>query len=542
MKGVRLTAFLLIFCLIFTLCGCRANSADDGSLSGEEAVTQGEKSGKVQLLYNYSDTFNPYTSKTSLNRQLCRLLYDPLVKVNNDYEAVFCIASSIENSQRTCTVRLKGISFSDGSAVTAEDVVYSYKAAAGSATEYASRFYEVASVTASGRDTVVFSLTRPDPYFVNLLDFPIFKSGSDTQVNSDGVARAPVGSGRYTVNEERNRLIVNTGHYEYDGSLCDIDLINAPDETSVSHYVEVGAADIYYTDLSGGEIVRMSGKKTDVNLNSLVFIGINAAYGELSGQYMRYAISSALDRAAVCNQAYYNNAVAATGFFDPAFKAVSSRQTLENKSNLEITVENLEQMGYNRLDKAGYRVNSAGKHPVYTLLVNNDNASRLSAARIIAEQLKAAGLEIRLDERPYDAYKAALDAGAFQLYLGEIKLQNNMDLSQLVLQGGAAAYGVAPLTQPEEEKNENTAENGEAPTGAVPPEQEAAVIPYSEMLARFYSGDDSISIGDIAGALLTEMPQIPVCYRLGLVFYDGDSVSCELACADDIYLAMKHNK
>lgn len=117
-----------------------------------------------------------------------------------------------------------------------------------------------------------------------------------------------------------------------------------------------------------------------------------------------------------------------------------------------------------------------------------------------------------------------------------------MDLSQLVLQGGAAAYGVAPLTQPEEEKNENTAENGEAPTGAVPPEQEAAVIPYSEMLARFYSGDDSISIGDIAGALLTEMPQIPVCYRLGLVFYDGDSVSCEFACADDIYLAMKHNK
>ena len=547
MKIKKTVCVLLCVALVVSLCGCRR--ADDGTSSASDAVVESavKKGGKVQLLYNYSDTFNPYTSKTALNRQICKLLFDPLVKVNNSYERVFCIAADIENIGRTCTVKLRNVNFSDGTAVTANDVIYSYQAAKKSATEYSYRFYEVASVSALGNNTVVFNLTRTDPYFANLLDFPIIKSGSDTDIDSDGVAKPPVGSGRYTVNDNRNKLSVNTGHYEYSGTLSDIELINAPDNDSVSHYVEVGAADVYYTDFSDGNIVRMSGQKAEVNMNSLVYIGINSGYGELSGQYMRYAISSAIDRKTICNQAYYNNAVAATGFFDPAFEDTASRQTLENKANLEITIENLEQIGYNKSDSSGYHINSAGKHPVFTLLVNSENFSRVAAAKLIAEQLRTAGIEIRLDEKPFDAYKAALETGAFQLYLGEIKFQNNMDISQLVLKGGSAAYGVGaadengrdtaadkvtPSTSEEADENNSSVSDATA-------ENSAPVLPYGEMLARFYSDSSDVGIGDIAGALLTEMPQIPVCYRLGLVFYDGDSVSCKSACADDIFFGIQ---
>lgn len=546
MRTRKTICVLVCIALAVSLCACRSADGGTGSLSDSVAELSPKKSGKIQLLYNYSDTFNPYTSKTALNRQICRLLFDPLIKVNNSYERVLCIAADVENVGRICTVKLRNVNFSDGTAVTANDVIYSYQAAKKSTSEYSYRFYEVASVSASGNNIVVFNLTRPDPYFASLLDFPIIKSGSDTDINSDGVAKPPVGSGRYTVNDERNKLSVNTGHYEYSGTLSDIELINAPDNDSVSHYVEVGAADVYYTDLSDGNIIRMSGQKTDVNMNSLVYIGINSGYGELSGQYMRYAISSALDRKTICNQAYYNNAVAATGFFDPAFADTASRQTLENKANLEITIENLEQIGYNKSDSNGYRVNSAGKHPVFTLLVNSDNFSRVAAAKLIAEQLRTAGIEIRLDEKPFDAYKAALDAGAFQLYLGEIKFQNNMDISQLVLKGGAAAYGVGASAEngdTAEDKttlppSDETGENGSAVSDTAA-ENNAPVLPYSEMIARFYSDSSDVGIGDIAGALLTEMPQIPVCYRLGLVFYDGDSVNCKSACAGDIFFGIQ---
>ena len=67
------------------------------------------------------------------------------------------------------------------------------------------------------------------------------------------------------------KLTVNTKYYGGSLNINEIRLINAPDSESVSHYVEVGAADMYYSDISDGNIVRMSGKKVSINLNRDVY-------------------------------------------------------------------------------------------------------------------------------------------------------------------------------------------------------------------------------------------------------------------------------
>ena len=71
---------------------------------------------------------------------------------------------------------MKNTVFTDGSPLTANDVVYSYNLARASSTIYASNLYEVSSVAAADTYTVVFNLTRHDPFFVKLLDFPILKT------------------------------------------------------------------------------------------------------------------------------------------------------------------------------------------------------------------------------------------------------------------------------------------------------------------------------------------------------------------------------
>ena len=58
-------------------------------------------------------------------------------------------------------------------------------------------------------------------------------------------------------------------------AIGEIRLINAPDSEAVGHYVEIGAADMYYSDISDGNILRMSGKKVNINLNHLIYIGVN---------------------------------------------------------------------------------------------------------------------------------------------------------------------------------------------------------------------------------------------------------------------------
>ena len=526
MKLKKLICVLLSLTLLLSFAGCnrRGKDKDKDDTSDGKGIT-------ASLLYCKSDSFNPYTAKTEITRQLAGLVFEPLIKLDNEFNLVNRLAKEIENEENIWKVKLIDAKFSDGTKVTADDVIYSYNLAINSATTHASTLSSVESVAKEDSKTVVFTLKRIDNYFSNLLSFPIIKANSDTLINSDGVSAAPIGCGRYIFDETEALLIENPNYFGKSGEIKMIKLIDAPEADAVAHYVEIGASDLYYSDSASGDIVRMSGKRTQVNLNNLVYIGINSAYPELKNKNIRYAISAALDRSKICRNAFYNNAVAATGFFNPLFDDAKPYQTIDSTPNIKITVENFDRIGYNSLDEDGYRLNFSGRRIHFTLLVNEENQSRVIAAELIKEQLKAVGIEITVVKKPYEQYMAALSQNAFQLYLGEINVPNNMDLSGLVISGGSAAYGVFGETIKTDSEDKDDKETAE--------EKPIEIVKTSvhSVIDGFYKGNDSI--GSVVSVLLTEMPQIPICYRQGVLFYDSEIESGVNASADDIYLSIE---
>ena len=124
MKFKKLTVLLLVLVLALNICGCNKTSVDNSEVS---STTSDQTKGKdyITLLYSAADTFNPYTAKTDINRQLCQLLYEPLLTLDNELNTVYKIAKSVKVSGKSCTVTLNNIRFSDGSMLTAQDVVYS---------------------------------------------------------------------------------------------------------------------------------------------------------------------------------------------------------------------------------------------------------------------------------------------------------------------------------------------------------------------------------------------------------------------------------
>ncbi len=506
----KLICFMLVFALII-LGGCKSNPKNSSSDAVFETET---KPDSLRLLYSYGDSFNPYTASTDLNRNLCTLLYDPLFKVDNNFNCEYYLAQSGSIEGSTATVTLNQVSFSDGTPLTADDVVYSFSLAKKSESAvYRSYLQEVVSCTAADTYTVNFKCDFYDPYLFNLLTFPIIKAGSDKQSNSDGVEIAPVGCGRYTVNENGKTLDLNPTYYGKKPTVQSIDLLNAPDSESISHYVEVGATDIYYTDSSSDTIYRMSGKRAEVNINRLIYIGINSTYGQLSAKEARYAISSAINRTAICDSAFYNNAKPANGYMNPDFSPVKATSSLEAQTNNEITVENLAKLGYNTLDENGFYVNSSGNRLSFSLLVNSDNRSRVAAARAISAQCRNAGIEITVIERTFEQYNELLQSNSFQLYLGEVSILPNMDISALVTNGGSAAYGV-----------------DEAVTAG------DSAMQASALIASYRNGE--ISVSDLSASLLSQMAQIPVCFRKGLLFYKNDIKSGVIGTLGDIYYSL----
>ena len=537
MKLKKIVCCVLCFLLLLSFSGCKKIDGNlSGSLPEENTVLKTDTKNYITLLYSAADSFNPYTLKTDINRQIVKLLYEPLVKLNNNFEVVNSLASSVEMNGKECRVTLKSVRFSDGTSLSSEDVIYSYNLARNSETYYGKKLYVVESVRSEGDLALVFNINKNDPYFPAVLDFPIIENGSDTLTDSDSVSLPPVGCGKYRLNEENNGMVANDYYFEKPKCITDIKLINAPDSESVAHYTEIGAADIYFTEISDGNITRMSGSRKEINLNNLVYLGINQNYAPLGEQRLRQAISSALDRVKLCETAYYNNALPATGFFHPAWKETSSVQNIQIEAKTEITIENLKEIGYNELNSEGLRVNSKGVPLKFTLLVNSENRIRVLAANTVARQLKSAGIGITVVEKSYADYLSCLQSGNFQLYLGEIKLTENMDFSQLVLKDGTAAFGLAKVSSDEKsaeepKEDENGQENEEGDTDTKEKDTSSQSV-----LNEFYNGNATVK--DVAAVLQTEMPVVPICYRTGVLFHNENIENVKNSSFSDIYFSI----
>ena len=296
---------------------------------------------------------------------------------------------------------------------------------------------------------------------------------------------------------------------------------------------------MYYSDISDGNILRMSGKKVNINLNHLIYIGANLSDEQLSLNALRQAISSGLDRKEICRDGYFNNALPANGFFNPAWEAVKSVQNINLQANKEITVENLEEIGYNKLDSAGVRTNGAGKKLKFELLVNKENRLRVTAARIIANRLSEYGISVNVAEKSFADYTAALSSGNFQLYLAEVAITPNMDISSLITEGGSAAYGIKKPEKKEDGKkaDEKTEQTGSTESTASEAEQtEEQSLTAAELVSGFYAGTNTLA--DLSSVLQTEMPVIPLCYRTGVLFYNDKIENVNNSSCSDIYFSI----
>lgn len=511
----RILALILTVCMAFCVCGC------GGKGSGETPATDPEQSdtaAAVNLAYNSADTFNPYTAKTALNKNLCSLLFDSLITVDSKMQSINVLAASYEISGTNLIVVLKNANFTDGSPLTADDVVYSFNRAKGSSSRYSTVLSTVTAAAVRDAKSVIFTLSKADPYAAHLLSFPIIKIGTDELKTEDGVYLTPVGTGRYTLNAEQNGFVSNKNWHGGKVNIERISLVNAPDDEALAHSVEIGAIDYYYTDLSDCNIIRMSGERVNINLNNLVFIGFNMNTGLFSSVYARQAVSSGIDRSVICEEGYYNNAIAATGVFNPVWDAVSGSQTIQNTANVKIAIENLGEIGYNKKDNEGYFLNSSGRQLSISLLVNKENTFRLNAANLIAKQLAAVGIKVQVRAVDYRTYLQLLSAGSFDMYIAETNITENMDVSELLTPSGKLAYGIPKAAENDENISSTSA--------------------LKKVINAFYSGTGNIP--DIAVTGISEMPIAPVCYRTGVLF-TGDKISSnKSATASDIFFGFEN--
>ena len=208
----RLTAALLAVLLL--LAGCAngsetppttpSASRDSSSAAGQEETPREETAIPFTLAAYPAYSFHPVLAANRANLTLAPLLYEGLFLVDEGFQAVpvLCRSYSSSEDKLVWTFILRaGITFSDGTPLTAVEAAAALELARSPRGRYAQRLNDVVSITGEGQALTV-TLRRPNGSLPLLLDIPIALGEGDR----------PAGTGPYVLSgEEELVLAARTG-------------------------------------------------------------------------------------------------------------------------------------------------------------------------------------------------------------------------------------------------------------------------------------------------------------------------------------------
>ena len=557
MMKKAIAVFLSAVLTAVLISGCGGKG---GTVSGGDKKDPITTASSVVLAYCANDSLNPYKCKTIQNRYLAGLLYDPLIKLSDKYVPEYCLAESASVTEKACTVKLKSAKFSDGSPLTAADVVYSASLAINS-DAYKSNLSNISSVTESS-GSVVFTLKSPDLNFLNLLDFPIIKNNTGDLSDNANLELPPVGCGRYTFDKSQVKLVRRSDYHGTSPVSETIDLNNIPDKEALKYAVTYGKISVWYDSEADNNALIINGGTDVYTKNTLTYIGMNFEDSLLSRPETRYMINAAFDRKALSEELKQSFIVPAYGIFNPSWEAVSSLQSDNDSGREDVLVANSKEIGYNKKDSDGYFVSSSGKRLSFTLLYCNESAEKISIAETLKAAFAKSGIELVTKGLSFNDYAAALASGSFQLYLAQTRFKNNMDVSSVVCTYGSLAYGlknsaaakaagrvsVGASSEAFADASSTAAGASSSPSSSSFPSSSADGTSQSDgktepahtimdtALAAYNRGD--LDIYDVAGVFSLQLPVIPISYGCGVLSHASGITGTGSFSPSDPYLCI----
>lgn len=432
---MRRTLIALILCITLGLTAC---SEAPAPLPEEPDVTPTPSAAPEQqaftLPYDPNGDLHPILSSSRTNAVLTGLVYQGLFELDNTFtpHEVLCSGYSVSDDQSVWTFTIGDRTFSDGSPVTAADVVHSINLARTS-TLYSSRLSDIQSVSAGESGTVILTLSTPNSLLPTLLDIPVIRDLKDGSI--------PLGTGPYRFVENSGSLQLVRNPSASDTLPDEIPLLAIEDADDLIYAFDSGSISLTVSDLTGSNALGYSAgyEAFDFPTSAMLYVGFQAASGPCADPLVRQAISRSFDRETVASSLLAGHADATCLPFSPHSPLYSPAHEAVGIYN-SAAVETL-------LHDAGYAKGEDGilrrkRSPLaLTFVVNTDSSFKLAIADYLADQLTDLGMEITLKKLAWDDYLATLERGEFDLYLGEVTLTADFDLRPLVDAEGALNFG-----------------------------------------------------------------------------------------------------
>ncbi len=382
-------------------------------------------------------------------------VYESLLTLDDNYTPQGLLAESWEQSGggRTWTFHLRsGVTFSDGTPLTAADVVASAQYILDKANDetttdhgfYANLKYFISSISAPDDATVVIKAKRKYYGLLYALNFPVVPA---SQVAEDH----PLGSGPYMISDfvagDYCWLQANPSWWQAQPQVKEImfsfhdtpkGVIDSYEYARVQTVFSRSIASAQYK--SGTSSLSMS-----YRTNQLECLFMNNSSSELTLE-VRRAIRALIDRSKIISGVYMGMAVQTNFPFFPGTWMYNDSLDSVFLRNVEEAKRLLAEAGWADADENGIldRYNSNGDlvnlHLRFYVYEEPDNDVRAEAANMIASQLAEAGISCKLETMTMANIQEKLSAGSFDLALVSFAMDPCPDPGFLLMRGNTGNY------------------------------------------------------------------------------------------------------
>ncbi|WP_370329592.1 ABC transporter substrate-binding protein [Mycolicibacterium hippocampi] len=388
-----------------------------GCSTGQRVDLGAGADGVVAAIAGEPDQLDPHKTTAYFSFEVLENVFDTLVEPDANLQMQPALAESWEVSpdELTWTFRLRdGVVFHDGTPLTADDVVFSYRRIIDEELPNSDKFSAVTAVEAPDPSTVVIRTDRPVPNMLtNLGGFKGMAIVSRGNVESGQIATRPIGTGPFSFRDQRSGdSIMLAANPDYWGGAPDITgvtfrFISEP-STALS---ALQAGEVDWTDSIPPQRVAQLGDDDSVTLavtpsNDYWYLALNEARAPWNDVRVRQAIAYAIDRESIVQATSYGTA--------------EINQLAIPQGNPWYTPYDRYREGGSEegLDRARELLREAGAAPSrLDMLVTTDYPETVTAAQIIADNLSSLGITVDIRTVDFATWLDEQNSGNFDMLM-----------------------------------------------------------------------------------------------------------------------------
>ena len=449
MKCKKHLVFMLLIIILATMTACGQQEVADIENNEIQELAENHKpadGGNLKVSVTRFNTLNPLLNSNYSLFQLHHLIYQGLVTFDSSMNIQPVLAEKWEIAEDGQSIQFhlkQGVTWHDGQAFTAEDVIFTINAIKGNLKNakgnsvFKTSLQQISDVRETETGVINITFSRPFSNGLNSMVFPILPKHLFEGSNIERFSATDfplIGAGPYklqTYDTMREiKLIRNDNYWGKKPYIEGINAVIVPDVEAQLSIFENGDIDLAQpTSIDWAKYIE----KNNVNVYEYVshnyeFLGFNFKNTILRDRNIRRAIAYGIDRHRLINNIYLGHGTVVDVPIYP-LSEIYSKDGLKYGYNIEKATEFLNKTDYIMDENEIVRVGGDGSSLAFNLISNSDNILREKTAYFIQEELQKIGIEVNIELLEWEEFNIRVNQGKYDMLLGGWELSYLPDLS-----------------------------------------------------------------------------------------------------------------